>query len=106
MMPRSYKEPFVSDPQLFIDYYTKQSGSGPGIGPSGLGNEFGSLRSKIIPLGKPKPKTDKPKIQPIQLSPVEAAVYQAKEKYKREQAVKKTVPKKRKSKSKPKRLEK
>ena len=103
-MYRPHNETFVSDPQLFIDYYTKQTGSGPSIGPAGLGNEFGSLQSRIIPLGKPKNRTDIPEIKTVHLSPAEAAVNQAKEQYKREQEEKKELEqfqnKKRKSKGK------
>ena len=51
------REPFISNPQLFMDYYTKQAGVGD-VRFAGLGNQFGSLQSRVIPLGNPKNRTD------------------------------------------------
>ena len=92
------REPFVSDRQLYMDYYTKQGGVGY-VPFEGLGNQFGSLRSRAIPLGKPKNNTDleksaatfaatKPAVksnlpQPIVISPAQAAADQAKAQIKR-----------------------
>ena len=61
-MGRFPKKPFVSDPQLFLDYYTKQAGVGfvPVVG---LGNHFGSLQSRVIPLGKSKKRKNLKKLK-------------------------------------------
>ena len=84
-------EPFISDPQKFIDYYKKQAG-GEYVEPiphSGLGNQFGSKVVRIIPLpNTTKNKTEKKHIQPVITSPTEAAVRRAEEQYKRNQAEK------------------
>ena len=47
------REPFISNPQLFMDYYTKQAGVGD-VRFAGLGNQFGSLQSRVIPFGTRK----------------------------------------------------
>ena len=75
------REPFISNPQLFMDYYTKQAGVGD-IRFTGLGNQFGSLQSRVIPLGNPKNRTDSAESavisQPFNIvSPTQAAAEQA-----------------------------
>ena len=109
------REPFVSDPQLYMDYYTKQGSVGY-VPFEGLCNQFGSLRSQAIPLGKPKNNTDLEKLQsaatfaatkpavksnlpqPVLISPAQAAADQAKAQIKRQRLLEKeiTAPKKRK----------
>ena len=98
------REPFVSDPQLYMDYYTKQGGVGY-VPFEGLGNQFGSLRSRAISLGKPKNNTDLEKLQsattfaavksnlpqPVLISPAQAAADQAKAQIKRQRLLEKEI---------------
>ena len=96
------REPFVSDPQLYMDYYTKQGVVGY-VPIEGLGNQFGSLRSKAIPLRKPKNNTDLEKLQSaatfaatksVLISPAQAAADQAKAQIKRQRLLEKEIEKK------------
>ena len=95
------REPFISNPQLFMDYYTKQAGVGD-IRFAGLGNQFGSLQSRVIPLGNPKNRTDSAESavisQPVTIvSPTQAAAEQARAQIKRQRLLEKgtTAPTKR-----------
>ena len=99
------REPFISNPQLFMDYCTKQAGVGD-VRFAGLGNQFGSLQSRVIPLGNPKKtKPEKPDSaesavisQPVTIvSPTQAAAEQARAQIKRQRLLEKetTAPTKR-----------
>ena len=95
------REPFISNPQLFMDYYTKQAGVGD-VRFAGLGNQFGSLQSRVIPLGNPKNRTYSTESavisQPVAIvSPTQAAAEQARAQIKRQRLLEKetTAPTKR-----------
>ena len=83
-------EPFISDPQKFIDYYTRQAGGGTveSVSPSGLGNQFGSLVTRVIPLPSKPRKPVKKNIETVITSPTEAVVRRAEKQHKRNLAEK------------------
>ena len=77
----------VSDTQKFIDYY-KTTGSSTASN-KGLGNAFGSMESRVIPLeargnSVSKPKTMKAKI----IAPTESTVERARAAYKKKRTIK------------------
>ena len=94
--------PFISNPQLFMDYYTKQAGVGD-VQFSGLGNQFGSLQSRVIPLKKSENNTDFQKQPTVIVSPTQAAAEQARAQIKRQRLLEKEISApKRQTKKKPK----
>ena len=89
------REPFISNPQLFMDYYTKQVGVGD-VRFAGLGNQFGSLQSRVIPLENPKNRTNQEKSAVISqtviiVSPTQAAAEQAEAQIKRQRLLEKEI---------------
>ena len=80
--------PFISNPQLFMDYYTKQAGVGD-VQFSSLGNQFGSLQSRGIPLKKSENNTDFRKQPTVIVSPTQAAAEQARAQIKRQRLLEK-----------------
>ena len=89
------REPFISNPQLFMDYYTNQAGVGD-VRFAGLGNQFGCLQSRVIPLRNPKNRTDSAESavisQPVTiLSPTQAATEQARAQIKWQRLIEKEI---------------